>query len=217
MNFLIRFLAKFLNLLFPSYCFYCEQETTDFLCLKCKKNLIFNDHQLVNPKNLKKPYFDKLLVMSSYSDNPVLKNLIKSYKFKSAFDLSIYLSNLAKDYLEGFEIDYSDYVFTYVPLHWYRFWERGFNQSYLLSLFLNKDTQKLLKRVKYTKYQSLLKKSERKKNVKNVFSYTTKKIPQKVFLVDDVCSTLSTVNECAKVLKEAGVKEVIVFCLAKNF
>lgn len=39
---------------------------------------------------------------------------------------------------------------------------------------------------------------------------------KKVLLIDDVVTTCSTVNECAKVLKKAGAKEVTVLALARD-
>ena len=42
------------------------------------------------------------------------------------------------------------------------------------------------------------------------------KIPENVILVDDVISTGTTLNSCAKFLKENGVKKVYVIALARH-
>ena len=39
---------------------------------------------------------------------------------------------------------------------------------------------------------------------------------KKVILVDDIYTTGNTVNECSKILKKAGAKEIIVVTIAKD-
>lgn len=103
-----------------------------------------------------------------------------------------------------------------VPLHKKRYKWRGFNQAFLLSEYislkfnLNLD-DKLLERRKNTKPQSNIgSMEERKANMKDAFFCPDRsKIGRKnIILVDDVCTTLTTLDECAKVLKEAGAKNV---------
>jgi ComF family protein len=58
---------------------------------------------------------------------------------------------------------------------------------------------------------------ERRRNVRGAFAVRS---PEKVegrslLLVDDVLTTGSTVNECAKVLMKAGARAVLVFTLAR--
>ena len=67
----------------------------------------------------------------------------------------------------------------------------------------------MLKRVKNTKTQTRLTESEREKNVLNAFTLQTNNIKdQNVLLIDDVLTTGATLNECARVLKQAGSGEV---------
>ena len=66
--------------------------------------------------------------------------------------------------------------------------------------------------------QSTLTKTQRMANLKNVFSVidTAKIKGKKVILIDDIYTTGSTVNECSKVLKQAGAKEICVVTIAKD-
>jgi predicted amidophosphoribosyltransferase len=77
--------------------------------------------------------------------------------------------------------------------------------------------QKLLW-AKYTKRQSKLQKSERVKNREHAFVLvpSINKIPETIILIDDVISTGSTANACARILKKSGVKYVYSFFLASN-
>lgn len=97
-----------------------------------------------------------------------------------------------------------------VPLHWFRFLQRGYNQSVMLGEELSKWTKipvvRRLKRIRNTKHQAFLEKEDRKKNIKNAF--VVRKPEQikgkRVLLLDDVMTTGSTLAECAKILTRAG-------------
>ena len=102
--------------------------------------------------------------------------------------------------------------------------QRGYNQSQLLaSKIVNKIPDLILEKqilVKYkeNKTQSSLNKLQRLENVKNVYKVqnTAKIKEKKVLLFDDIYTTGATVNECAKVLKQAGAKEVGILTIAKD-
>ena len=60
--------------------------------------------------------------------------------------------------------------------------------------------------------------SGREENVKNVYKIQNmdKIINKKILLVDDIFTTGATLNECSKLLKQAGAKKVDVFTIAKD-
>ena len=109
-----------------------------------------------------------------------------------------------------------------VPLHLRRERERGFNQSEIIAeLFAKKfalEVNKNLRRVIYTVQQVKLSGEERRANLKNAFDFRQngQAIPEKVLLVDDVFTTGATMQECAKVLKNNGVKVVWGLALARG-
>jgi predicted amidophosphoribosyltransferase len=75
----------------------------------------------------------------------------------------------------------------------------------------------LLKRHKFTLTQTGFNRTEREKNIKGAFIITDKeKIADKnIILVDDVYTTGATVNECSKILKKGGAKNIAVLTLAR--
>ena len=81
------------------------------------------------------------------------------------------------------------------------------------------EVSSLLVRTKNTTPQSLLHNEERSKNIKNAFKVTdvNKVKGKKILLVDDVMTTGSTVNECSRVLKEAGAVKVDIAVIAVAF
>lgn len=109
-----------------------------------------------------------------------------------------------------------------VPLHLKRLRQRGFNQAYLLIRRWAKhdgipfDGLTLL-RNRWTEPQTALSRKERKKNIKGAFliKYRERIKGKKIVLVDDVYTTGSTVNECARVLMKAGAELVDVLTLAR--
>jgi ComF family protein len=113
-----------------------------------------------------------------------------------------------------------------VPLHSSKLRRRGFNQAELLAEALGKETglpvRKLLLKKKKTKDQKSLSRNQRRKNVKDAFLVDEEemglKVPATVLLLDDVCTTGSTLTACAYALKEHGVERVsyISICVAEQ-
>ncbi|MCX7964219.1 MAG: ComF family protein [Candidatus Sumerlaea chitinivorans] len=106
-----------------------------------------------------------------------------------------------------------------VPLHRTRRRERGFNQSELLARPIAKAFRvplavSALRRVRNTPSQTKLSKRERAENIREAFSVPDPPAVQdKVFLlVDDVYTTGATLNECARVLRAGGARDV--YCLS---
>ncbi|HCK32369.1 MAG TPA: ComF family protein, partial [Rhodospirillaceae bacterium] len=79
-------------------------------------------------------------------------------------------------------------------------------------------TPDLLERTRHTPMQSGAI-AKRKKNVSKAFAFNTKYreavAGKTLLLIDDVYTTGSTVNACAKALKKAGAKKVYVLCVAR--
>ncbi len=108
-----------------------------------------------------------------------------------------------------------------VPMYKKRKQSRGYNQTELISKKLAKDlkiesSNKVLRKVIDTKKQSTLTKKERIKNVENAFNVVnSKSIENKnVILLDDIFTTGSTLNECSRMLKLAGTKEIAILTIA---
>jgi ComF family protein len=123
------------------------------------------------------------------------------------------------DTYRGYDLEAE--VMVPVPLHTTRLKKRGYNQSELLAsqmatflqLPVNTDT---LQRVRKTKSQMKLGIEERHQNVLNAFVCRNKKLAgQRVLLIDDVCTTGSTLDACAAALKESGAIAVWGLTLAR--
>jgi len=98
-----------------------------------------------------------------------------------------------------------------VPLHWMRLMFRGFNQAADLAAIIAKEkewqVQALLRRIRSSPAQVGLSTIFRRQNVHGIFRCIGKSSPY-VLLIDDVATTGATLDACARVLKDAGVKRV---------
>ncbi|MBN2429934.1 MAG: ComF family protein [Acidobacteria bacterium] len=165
------------------------------------------------------PAFDAARAYAVYDAS--LRHLILHYKFKHQSRLHIPLGNHMGLALDTHFADEEISLVTHVPLHWRRRMQRGFDQTELLARFLARRSGRrhmaLLKRTRHTPPQSTLDPTRRTANIRGTF---TCRAPQKcrdhtVLLVDDILTTGATVDECARILKEAGVARVLVLTLAR--
>ncbi|MBN1326064.1 ComF family protein [Candidatus Falkowbacteria bacterium] len=229
----------FVDLLFPKQCFGCEKEST-YLCEECKKKIELNKkfYCIICKRqtqfseiceHCQKNYFLKAVWVVADYNSKILQDLIHGYKYKYLQEISGILADIMIRYLnenkilEIFCINKENSIFLPVPLHKKRYLNRGFNQSELLIKhlrdYLQIPAQKFLLRRKNTQSQVDLKKIERQSNVKDAFILINSDRldkNKKVILIDDVVTTGSTLNECAKVLKQAGFKEVYGLVLAQR-
>jgi ComF family protein len=117
-------------------------------------------------------------------------------------------------------MDYS--LIMPVPLHTRRLRQRGFNQAVILAREISRRFSialdfSNLKRVVFTESQARLGREEREINVKAAFAVAEpeKITGQKIVLVDDVLTTGSTVEECARALLKHKAEQVAVLTLAR--
>jgi len=195
--------------LFPIFCVSCKKEGT-FLCEDCEKKII------VNPKWQKKSKdISGVYTLYSYKEE-CIKTLVELFKYKHIEELHFLFHKLLLSHLvHKKELFLHYYYIVPVPLHKRRYNERGFNQAEYfaksIAVALNKEYFPLLERKKYTKQQVKMERKKRLHNLENAFVFNREfdTIQGKnILLVDDVYTTGATIEECAKVLKDAGANIV---------
>jgi ComF family protein len=100
-----------------------------------------------------------------------------------------------------------------IPLFWWKQLRRGYNQAALLAQVISQETGlhvvPALGRIKNTRTQTKLSEAVRRDNVYNAFRVNRADVKdQIIILIDDVLTTGATMNECARILKDAGAKQV---------
>lgn len=208
-----------LDFIFPKRCVACGR-FGKYICLSCRtkidwitapvcpvcaKNAICG---FTHPFCRKKYTLDGLLAFCRFR-GPV-KSAIHLAKYSLVRDLLPELTSIIFPRYSPF-LPKFDYLLP-VPLHRQRERERGFNQSQIIALELARKLgsplrNKLLIRNRYTRPQTAFTRKNRRKNLLGAFSYSPdaeKLTGKSVALVDDVATTVSTLAECAKVLKRNG-------------
>lgn len=229
------------NQIFCQKCFL----SLNFITFSCKKcgdptNGLFSQYDIktclncLNPQNKKNKYIDSAQSLFVYEDESDLMKIIfriKNQDHQYVFDqisklLILYFGN----YICKFDMIAS------VPSHFSKFFRKGFNTSELLASSLLENLKfshgeknfskacRILKKIKGNKQQRGLNFLNRIENNKGVFAFNERffskeeVLNKKILLIDDVFTSGSTLNECAKILKkQAGVMTVGVLTLGKTF
>jgi ComF family protein len=235
--------ARIVDFILPASCSYCRSPIRDSgiprfchecwsdfsplqgpLCPSCGRPFgspesLTNspEHECYNCRN-DPPHYDQALAAGLF-EGP-LREAIHIYKYRPVQALGMHLSSWMS---EQVRITVPLDVAMPVPLHKKRLRNRGFNQALLLAhgvserfaLPLSYDN---LMRNRYTRPQVELSGRERAENVRGAFKLLRpiEVSEKRILLVDDVFTTGATMNECAKVLKEAGAKSVSVMTLART-
>ena len=229
----LKSLGNFLlNLFFPISCYGCDRAGV-YLCQKCFKTIKLQERQ-TKTFNLKRENLKEIFIAGDYEDK-LLAKLITAFKYEGIKDLGFDLGKFLNFFWDGkikiIKLENKELAFRLensliIPLALTkaRRKERGFNQAEILAKILAREFSYQLflglKRKGRKKHQAKLSEKQRLKNVSGQFF-----IPEKertflsgrdIILVDDVITTGATLNEAARILKEAGAKEIFTLVLAKG-
>jgi len=226
-----------LDIIFPKYCLGCNKEgsyycalcqqkgplTWSGLCFGCRKISLSGRLCEVCQSSY---YFDGVICAADYEDK-VVSSLIQVLKYNFVKEIATNLGLLVAKALEEkinlasgpFKNNFFKASVIPVPLSKKRYHWRGFNQaeeiSKSLANYFNLDLNNNLVRLKNVKPQAKLTEAKRLINMQNCFGVIGK-VSERIILVDDVITTGATVNECAKILRTAGAKEIWVVVCAKG-
>ncbi len=203
-------------------CYTCFStlETNKQICFRCQESAIggFTHKRCLKPRGL-----DRL--WSPYLYKGAAKSLLATFKYSHCPSVSVVIAGLI---VETFSDDLSvlsDFTLVPVPLHRLKLVMRGYDQAVLLSKNLSDlwnvpVEENLLERRTYTISQTSLNKDQRRKNVVNAFAIKDSKKCKvrggKFILIDDVCTTASTLSACCACLKRAGADTVWGITFAKD-
>ena len=151
---------------------------------------------------------------------PPLQEAICAFKYRGKFALAKPLGALmARALPADLEID----LIVPVPLHPTRLRAREFNQSLLLADHVSRQLRKPvmathLVRALPTDPQTTLTRQERLRNLRQAFTVhqPDSLAGRRILLIDDVFTTGTTLNECAKALVKSGAQSVTAVTLART-
>jgi competence protein ComFC len=161
-------------------------------------------------------YLDVIIVARAYHE---VEDIIEAYKYRSerwyASEIIWAIADMCtmSSYVSKFGENMSKFTIVPIPMHWTRYAFRGFDHVSKIASWLAKKLNISYSHclsAKFSWRQSRLSREKRLENRKNRFSMSPRcTVPENIILIDDVISTGSTANECAKILKEMWAKKVI--------
>jgi ComF family protein len=230
-----------LNLLFPPQCMLCHEavQQQGTLCAGCWPKLAFISEpfcdscgqpfdfslgrDILCAECLREtPAFARARSVMRYND--VSRPLVTRLKYADQQHLAAMYGGWLKN--SGRELIESSDIMVPVPLHYWRFLGRRYNQSALLAYALARHCglpvlPDALARRRATRPQPGLTRRQRKANVRGAFHVPARNAAliqnKRLLLIDDVMTTRATVNECCKTLLLAGAAQVNVLTLARKY
>jgi len=165
--------------------------------------------------------FDSVLRLGRYEG--LLRDVVLRLKHHSGAGLAEALGDLWADHAASQLRAAAIEVIIPVPLHWWRRWRRGYNQSEALAQALARILgvpcrPSWLSRGRATSVQHYQPSaSARRENVRDAFHtrYGASIKGRKILLIDDVMNTGSTAHEAARPLRAAGAASIVVAVLAR--
>jgi ComF family protein len=153
----------------------------------------------------------------------VVRDLIHRFKYGGQVWIGALLSDFLSQGLEDSRLKGRSFdAVVPVPLHPLRKREREFNQAEILSRELARRSGlafcEALERLRYTMTQTHFDRRSRMQNLRHAFGLRRKAPVQgkDLLLVDDVLTTGSTLDECARVLLAAGARSVRALTVARG-
>jgi competence protein ComFC len=232
---------KLLDLLFPHYCLQCKK--LDWLiCQECLNKEKIQKPNLC-PYCLENSEMGKtcrecmeenewrlngLFYLQFYREKSVLIKALFELKYELRRDFAQPIGNKMAKFWQVFLVEWLREkrieAVSLMPMHEQKLKKRGFNQMELIWKTMLKSLPQLeswqkntLIKNKHTKAQMSLRADERKTNAEGSLGVNESCVlPDKIMILDDIGTSLSTLDEASKVLKMSGVREVYALVLARQ-
>jgi ComF family protein len=235
MNMFKRYISDFFNLLFPDLCAGCGKQLyhgEKQICTGCLYDLPYTDFQVYAENPVAKLFWGRInchaaMAMLYFRKGTKVQQMIHQLKYRSQPELGFRLGLLLGERLAAAwnsdaarQADNPDLIIP-VPLHPAKERSRGYNQSKMIAdgissvihipvgttqLIRQRSTGSQTKRNRYNRYE----------NMKAVFHLSEPAMiaGKHVLLVDDVITTGATLEACAEVLLNGGLKKLSIAAIA---
>lgn len=191
-----------------------------FYCLKCGIPLPDGGAHCFHCREKTSYHFENIRSVAVYEG--LARDLIGKFKYQSKDYLNRFLGRLLIYAIDKYSYNDVDIVIP-VPIHWLKKMRRGYNQSELLAIVTAKYISKplisnILIKTRLTRPQMRLNRENRIANLGGSFSVREKELikGKNILLIDDVCTTGATIEECAKVLTRSGANKVYGLTVARD-
>ncbi|CAG0982618.1 adenine phosphoribosyltransferase [Myxococcaceae bacterium] len=217
-----EFLSSLLDLLLPPVCARCRVASESPLCARCARELPRLEPGCIAPAG---SGLTALAVEAPYEGE--IESVVRRYKYPASGILGLdpapqaLLSVLLRDAAARVPPRVPDLVVA-VPQHPRGLRRRGFDPAGILARRLASEiglrfSARALVRLRDGPSQTGLSRLARRANVAGAFAVAGgRRIPARIWLVDDVVTTGATLREVARMLRRAGAREVTGVCVART-
>lgn len=186
-------------------------------CQRCGLPLAGTEAELCGRCLAHPPKLDRIRAAVAYDEIP------RSVALRLKYGRKVALARTMARYMAPLKGEWSSRaIIMPVPLYRWRIWGRGFNQSGLVAVELSRHWGQevdclALRRVKSTRPLKGLNYNQRRKAVAGAFkvAHPERVEGRTVVLVDDVLTSGSTAEACARALRRAGAGRVELICWAR--
>lgn len=215
MSALYVFLRHLAALIYPVRCPICNKVigAMDSFCNECEDGLIKYNY------NFSIPQIKKFTAAFEYNEK--ISPAIFIMKDSIGGNAPYALGNALAERIKSADIN-ADFIVP-VPMYRENLRKRGFNQSELIAKEVGRilDIEvrtDIVSKNRKTLPQKELTKAQRKVNLKGAFSVADKSEVKnkRILIIDDVCTTGSTVSEIANLLTECGAESIFCACACKT-
>jgi competence protein ComFC len=161
-------------------------------------------------------FVDRIVSLGPYDG--AWGKLVRVFKFEREIGVGRWLAGRMAERVRSETVASPVEAVTYVPMTRRDRRQRGFNQAEVLARIIARKLHlpliRPLRKTRQTPPQSLASAADRRTNLRDAF----RRLPcthQHVLLVDDICTTGATVEECARMLKQGGAQSVVSVTVAR--
>lgn len=223
------------DLLFPRRCVFCDEITDKTgapicracekemkyieapFCMKCGKQLNHSRGEYCDSCSRSKHEFIQGMALYHYGS---MSDSIFRFKYGGRQEYADFYGQQLADKRGQWLAAIGPQALIPVPVHPSRKRERGYNQAELIARALSARcgipvNTRLIVREKKTLPQKNLSERERQNNLKKAFKILQNDVKlNTIVIIDDICTTGSTIDAMAEVLKTAGIQRVYYLTLA---
>jgi len=219
----------FLSLIYPSYCYACEEDLEKgekTLCTSCRLNLPRAPFEVPTENEILKRFWGKVKVENGFAfykfeKKSKVQKLLHHLKYSGKEEIGITVGNWLGKELKEKNIRHQFDLIIPIPLHKQKLKKRGYNQADSFAIGLSESMEvpwsnSILKKIIATETQTKKSRYERFKNVENVFEVEEPELIKNkhILLVDDVITTGSTFESAITVLLSNGAEKVSIATIA---
>ncbi|NDV78060.1 ComF family protein [Dysgonomonas sp. 511] len=224
-----KLLHNFLNLFFPPLCIVCHSrlaEGEEHICTECLLLLPKTNFHLQEDNRIEQFFagripFGRVSAYAYFVKGGSMQSVVHELKYRYNPQLGRYLGRLCGENIKGSDFVRGIDLLVPVPLHPKRERQRGYNQSMEICKGISAVTgipidDTTLRRVVNNQSQTKNSRFDRWKNVEDIFSLADAEAfaGKHILLVDDVITTGSTIESCAKEILKSADSRISIYALA---